>query len=92
MYEDRRSSFTSSSFINIAYHIHQQIQSSNMEYDHSTISDGSEAQSFPHESTRSGGRDGKLRVYGSETDVSVLNEPINFPFSGRVAKNRFLKG
>jgi hypothetical protein len=63
-----------------------------MEYDKSTTSGASEAQSFPHKSTPSGGRDGKFRVRGPEIDVSILNEPIIFPFSGRVAKNRFLKG
>jgi 2,4-dienoyl-CoA reductase-like NADH-dependent reductase (Old Yellow Enzyme family) len=62
-----------------------------MEYDKSTLSAPSEAQSFPHKSTPSGGHDGKLRVQGLETDFSILNEPITFPFSGRVAKNRFLK-
>jgi hypothetical protein len=62
-----------------------------MEYDKSALSAPSEARSFPHKSTPSGGHDGKLRVQGLETDVSILNEPITFPFSGRVAKNWFLK-
>jgi hypothetical protein len=63
-----------------------------MEYDKSSASGVPEAQSFHHESTPVGGRDGKLRVQGPHTDVSILNESITFPFSGRVAKNRFLKG
>jgi 2,4-dienoyl-CoA reductase-like NADH-dependent reductase (Old Yellow Enzyme family) len=62
-----------------------------MEYDKSTTSGPSEAESFPHESTPSGGHDGKIRVEGPDKDVSILNESITFPFSGRVAKNRFLK-
>ncbi|KAF2032835.1 FMN-linked oxidoreductase [Setomelanomma holmii] len=62
-----------------------------MEYDKSTTSGASEAQSYPHESTNAGGRNGKLRVQGAKTDVSGLAESITFPFSGRTAKNRFLK-
>jgi hypothetical protein len=63
-----------------------------MEYDKSSISGISEAKSYPHDSTVAGGRDGKLRIKGPNTDVSVLEESITYPFSGRTAKNRFLKG
>jgi hypothetical protein len=63
-----------------------------MEYDKSSTSGVAEAESYPHDSTAAGGRDGKLRVKGPNTDVSVLGESITFPFSGRTAKNRFLKG
>lgn len=34
---------------------------------------------------------GHLRYASVPTDVSVLGEPIKFPFSGLTAKNRFLK-
>lgn len=62
-----------------------------MEYDQSTGSGAPEAKNYPHESTPSGGKDGRLRVKGPEADVNILSEPITFPFSGRTAKNRFLK-
>jgi hypothetical protein len=32
-----------------------------------------------------------LRVGGDNTDVTILKEKIVFPFSGKVAPNRFLK-
>ena len=48
-----------------------------------------EAKNYPHESVR--GSNGKLRVKGPEVDVSALQQPITFAFSGRTAKNRFLK-
>lgn len=32
-----------------------------------------------------------MRVPGDNVDVSVLRQPITFPFSGRTAKNRLLK-
>jgi len=50
-----------------------------------------EAKNYPHESTPFGGKDGRLRVKGPEVDVSALGESITFPFSGRTARNRFLK-
>lgn len=34
---------------------------------------------------------GELRVAGDKVDVSILKEQIVFPFSGKVAPNRFLK-
>jgi hypothetical protein len=63
-----------------------------MEYDKTSISGIAEAKSYPHDSTAAGGRDGKLRINGPNTDVGILEESITFPFSGRTAKNRFLKG
>lgn len=63
-----------------------------MEYDTSTTASGPpEARNYPHKSVLSGGKDGRLRVKGPQADVSVLGESITFPFSGRTAKNRFLK-
>ncbi|KAK3718156.1 hypothetical protein LTR37_005271 [Vermiconidia calcicola] len=50
-----------------------------------------EANNYPHESTEGGRNEGRLRVKGPEVDVSPLKESITFPFSGRTAKNRFLK-
>jgi hypothetical protein len=34
---------------------------------------------------------GHLRVDGDKVDVSILKEKVVFPFSGKVAPNRFLK-
>ena len=34
---------------------------------------------------------GTMRIAADEVDVSPLAEPITFAFSGRTAKNRFLK-
>ena len=64
-----------------------------MEYDKATTSTNSapEAKNYPHESTEGGKNDGLLRVKGPDVDVSPLEESITFPFSGRTAKNRFLK-
>jgi 2,4-dienoyl-CoA reductase-like NADH-dependent reductase (Old Yellow Enzyme family) len=50
-----------------------------------------EADAYAHHTTLSGGNDGQLRVPGPAIDTTVLGEPVTFPFSGRVAKNRFLK-
>ena len=61
------------------------------EYDKVVISGAPESKSYPHQSTVSGGNHGRLRVKGPTIDVSVLKESITFPFSGRIAKNRFLK-
>lgn len=62
-----------------------------MEYDKATASGAPESKNYPHESVPSGGKDGRLRVKGPTVDVSALKEPITFAFSGRTAKNRFLK-
>jgi len=62
-----------------------------MEYDQVTTAGAPEAKNYPHESTPSGGKDGRLRVKGPTVNVSALQQPITFPFSGRTAKNRFLK-
>lgn len=63
----------------------------NMEYDKAVADGTPEAKTYPHESQPSGGKDGALRIKGPKVDVSALQEPITFPFSGRTAKNRFLK-
>ncbi|KAK4962945.1 hypothetical protein LTR10_000572 [Elasticomyces elasticus] len=62
-----------------------------MEYDATTGSASPEAKSYPHETVSYGGKDGKLRIKAPKVDVSRLAESITFPFSGRTAKNRFLK-
>ena len=63
-----------------------------MEYDLSAPEEGvSEAKNYPHESTPSGGKDGRLRVKGPTVEVPILGSSSTFPFSGRTAKNRFLK-
>ena len=50
-----------------------------------------EAKNYAHESTTGGEGEGRMRVKSTEADVSALKESITFPFSGRTAKNRFLK-
>ena len=64
-----------------------------MEYDKATTSERAppEAKNYPHESVEGGKSEGRLRVKGPDVDVSALGESITFPFSGRTAKNRFLK-
>jgi len=62
-----------------------------MEYDKVTADGPPEAESYPHETIKSGGKDGKLRIKSPKVDVSALAEPMTFPFSGRTVKNRFLK-
>lgn len=62
-----------------------------MEYDQATSATPGtpEAGNYTHESQPSD--NGRLRVKGPAVDVSLLAQPITFAFSGRVAKNRFLK-
>jgi hypothetical protein len=62
-----------------------------MEYDTSASQGIPESKNYPHDSTAPSAGEGKLRVRGEKVDVSILKESITFPFSGRVAKNRFLK-
>src|ERR1700761_4879111 len=64
-----------------------------MEYDTATTKGyaAPEAKHFPHESTEGTKGEGRLRVKGPDVDVSPLKESITFAFSGRTAKNRFLK-
>lgn len=62
-----------------------------MEYDKVTAQGSPESKNYPHESVKGGENNGRLRVKGPEVDVSPLAESITFPFSGRTAKNRFLK-
>jgi 2,4-dienoyl-CoA reductase-like NADH-dependent reductase (Old Yellow Enzyme family) len=62
-----------------------------MEYDQATTTTPAtpEAKNYPHQTQPS--NNGRLRVAGPKVDTSSLAEPITFPFSGRTAKNRFLK-
>jgi 2,4-dienoyl-CoA reductase-like NADH-dependent reductase (Old Yellow Enzyme family) len=64
-----------------------------MEYDKFTIPGYApgEAKNFPHKSTPGSKDEGLLRYGGPEVDVSPLKETVTFPFSGRTAKNKFLK-
>lgn len=62
-----------------------------MEYDKVTAKGAPEAKNYPHESTQGGQNGGRLRVKGPEVDVSPLGQSLTLPFSGRIAKNRFLK-
>ncbi len=60
-----------------------------MEYDTTTKSAPVEP-SLPSYATFSS-RGGDIRIESSDADVSVLSQPLTFPFSGRTVKNRFLK-
>lgn len=51
----------------------------------------SEAEHYQHESTHGARGEGLLRVKGEKVDIAPLQQSITFPFSGRTAKNRFLK-
>ncbi len=62
-----------------------------MEYDMAAGTGPPESKAYPHESVASGGNDGNLRIKAPKVDVSALAEPITLPFSGRTARNRFLK-
>ncbi len=50
-----------------------------------------ESKAYCHESVTFGGNDGRLRIKAPKVDVSALAESITLPFSGRTARNRFLK-
>ncbi|GAB7353512.1 hypothetical protein MBLNU459_g3958t1 [Dothideomycetes sp. NU459] len=63
-----------------------------MEYDKTTASGAPESQAYVHDSQTGAPGSGRLRVKGDKVDISALAEPITFAFSGRTAKNRFLKG
>ncbi|KAK8084661.1 hypothetical protein PG997_005932 [Apiospora hydei] len=66
-----------------------------VEYDAVTATGKPEAENYAHESvTPVDPRGGKLRVKGpalSQDELDILRQPLMFPFSGRTAKNRFLK-
>ena len=64
-----------------------------MEYDTATTEGyaAPEANNYVHESTTGSEGQGRMRVKGSDVDIGPLKETITFPFSGRTAKNRFLK-
>ncbi|KAK8044965.1 hypothetical protein PG993_004989 [Apiospora rasikravindrae] len=65
------------------------------EYDAVTATGKPEAENYAHESaTPVDPRGGKLRVKGpalSQDELDILRQPLQFPFSGRTANNRFLK-
>ncbi|KAL6250324.1 hypothetical protein RBB50_002625 [Rhinocladiella similis] len=61
-----------------------------MEYDTSTLRDEPIKSGQTEKYTNSPLR-GNSRAKSDRVDVSVLKEPITFAFSGRTAKNRFLK-
>ncbi|ETI29214.1 hypothetical protein G647_01667 [Cladophialophora carrionii CBS 160.54] len=66
-----------------------------MEYDTSTIkadpiTDGAQHEQG-HEKNSVQASRGHIRAQSKPVDVSILNEPVTFAFSGRTAKNRFLK-
>ena len=52
---------------------------------------GPEAKQYAHESIEGAPGEGLLRIKAAEVDVSPLKKSITFAFSGRTAKNRFLK-
>lgn len=62
-----------------------------MEYDKSAAPSGPQAASDSHDTAPASSGRGHKRVECPETDTATLAESITFPFSGRVAKNRFLK-
>lgn len=63
-----------------------------MEYDKTTAQGSPEAENYPHSTTTHKEGNGRQRVKSDENaDISKLAESIEFPFSKRVAKNRFLK-
>lgn len=62
-----------------------------MEYDQSTAQGTPEAKKYPHETEAGVPGHGHRRVKGDAVTTSSLAEPLTFPFSGKTAKNRFLK-
>jgi 2,4-dienoyl-CoA reductase-like NADH-dependent reductase (Old Yellow Enzyme family) len=62
-----------------------------MEYDKSTIQIPATSVDAAHTKNNVNSQRGHVRVQSSQADVSVLSQPITFAFSGRTAKNRFLK-
>ncbi|KAK7931841.1 hypothetical protein PG985_002553 [Apiospora marii] len=66
-----------------------------IEYDGATATGKPEAENYAHESVKPhDSRGGKLRVKGpalSQEELDILRQPLQLPFSGRTAKNRFLK-
>ncbi|CAK4031087.1 NADH-dependent flavin oxidoreductase [Lecanosticta acicola] len=64
-----------------------------MEYDKASAPGPPESKNYPHQSVASGDnlKDGRRRVQGPAVDTGILGEPIKFAFSGKTARNRFLK-
>ena len=57
----------------------------------STMKDASVTEGAVHEKNSVHASRGHLRVQSKPADISILNESITFAFSGKIAKNRFLK-
>ncbi|KAJ9605174.1 hypothetical protein H2200_010564 [Cladophialophora chaetospira] len=62
-----------------------------MEYDTSTTKADPIPASADHQKSDVDSHRGHIRTQSKQADVSILNEPVTFAFSGRTAKNRFLK-
>lgn len=62
-----------------------------MEYDTSTVKGAPLTHGDSSEKNNVASARGHLRAQTQPVDVSILNEPVKFAFSGRTAKNRFLK-
>jgi hypothetical protein len=60
-----------------------------MEQDALQPKEGADPSGLGHITTTTG--NGTARIAGDKVDVSPLAEPLTFAFSGRTAKNRFLK-
>lgn len=52
---------------------------------------GPEAKQHAYDSIKGAPGEGLFRIKGVDVDVSPLKESLTFAFSGRTAKNRFLK-
>ncbi len=62
-----------------------------MEYDTSTMEAEPIKDGVEHEKNSKDSHRGHVRAQSKPADVAVLGEPVTFAFSGRTAKNRFLK-
>lgn len=62
-----------------------------MEYDTSTMKGDPLTDGVALEKNSAGDHRGHLRAQSKPADISVLKETVTLPFSGRTAKNRFLK-
>lgn len=62
-----------------------------MEYDTSTMKGDPLPGAAAPQKNSAGDHRGYLRAQSKAADVAVLKETVTLPFSGRTAKNRFLK-
>ena len=62
-----------------------------MEYDKSTGSAPPIPEDAPHTKNSLDSKRGHIRVESKPSNLSVLGESVTLPFSGKTAKNRFLK-